>query len=209
MARTTASMYDPALGGINGSPHATPCGVPVSKIPWSVAHKTAPCGSVITITRHDGKEPIVQTVVGDRGPYVTGRALDLRPAVAAALGGSNGLLDVEYHISVTRKVNMKKYASLGGDAQAFEKLTKLVAVSTDKFGKQTDKAADKERQGPLHGIDDAVSAVPNFLGKLNVVFQADWWLRVGKILMGLIALVMAGGMVAKEFGMPIPIPLPI
>jgi rare lipoprotein A (peptidoglycan hydrolase) len=48
-----------------------------------VAHKTAPCGTLIDFT-YDGRT--LQVPVIDRGPYVAGREWDLTGATARALG---------------------------------------------------------------------------------------------------------------------------
>jgi len=50
---------------------------------WGVAHKTLPCGTMLTLTH--GVNSITVPVV-DRGPYIAGRELDLSPRVKAALG---------------------------------------------------------------------------------------------------------------------------
>jgi hypothetical protein len=50
---------------------------------WGVAHKTLPCGTMLTLSH--GANVITVPVV-DRGPYVAGRELDLSLRVKAALG---------------------------------------------------------------------------------------------------------------------------
>lgn len=60
------------------------------------------------------------------------------------------------------------------------------------------------------GVKDAATALPKFLGKLDVLFDGTWWLRVGQIALGIMAMAMAVSMFAKEFlpsGMPLPIPI--
>jgi rare lipoprotein A (peptidoglycan hydrolase) len=47
-----------------------------------VAHKTAPCGTLITFT-YAGRSLTVPVI--DRGPYIAGREWDLTGATAAAL----------------------------------------------------------------------------------------------------------------------------
>lgn len=49
------------------------------------------------------------------------------------------------------------------------------------------------------GAVDLASAIPDFLGKLNVIFQPHWWLRVGMILGGIIALAAGIIFVGKDF----------
>jgi hypothetical protein len=83
----TASWYGPGF-----YENRLPCwqwllarGLPIQFLPdtWGVAHKTLPCGTMLTLTH--GSNTITVPVV-DRGPYVAGRELDLSPRVKAALG---------------------------------------------------------------------------------------------------------------------------
>lgn len=53
--------------------------------PFTVAHKSRPFGSVLTITNlANGRS--IRAVVNDRGPFVRGRCVDLGRAGAIALG---------------------------------------------------------------------------------------------------------------------------
>jgi len=72
-----ASWY----GSESGSRTAT--GARFDGSQWIVAHKSLPFGSKLKLT-YRGKS--VTVPVGDRGPYVAGRELDLSSAVANALG---------------------------------------------------------------------------------------------------------------------------
>ncbi len=83
----TASWYGPGF-----YENRLPCwqwlqanGLPIQYLPdtWGVAHKTLPCGTMLTLSH--GSSVITVPVV-DRGPYVAGRELDLSPRVKAALG---------------------------------------------------------------------------------------------------------------------------
>ena len=60
-------------------------GLPIQFLPdtWGVAHKSLPCGTMVTLTH--GTNTVTVPVV-DRGPYIAGRELDLSPRVKAALG---------------------------------------------------------------------------------------------------------------------------
>lgn len=51
------------------------------------AHKTRPFGSVVTVT-HLGTGRSIQCRINDRGPFVTGRCIDLARGAAHALGMS-------------------------------------------------------------------------------------------------------------------------
>jgi Lytic transglycolase len=59
-------------------------GLPIQFLPdtWGVAHKSLPCGTMVTLTH--GSSTVTVPVV-DRGPYVPGREFDLSPRVKAAL----------------------------------------------------------------------------------------------------------------------------
>jgi rare lipoprotein A len=53
--------------------------------PYTVAHRTHPCGSRVQITNlRNGKS--IEAVVTDRGPFVRGRCVDLGRAGANAIG---------------------------------------------------------------------------------------------------------------------------
>jgi len=59
--------------------------LPIQLLPdtWGVAHKSLPCGTMVTLAH--GANTVTVPVV-DRGPYVAGREFDLSPRVKAALG---------------------------------------------------------------------------------------------------------------------------
>ncbi|HUG06438.1 MAG TPA: septal ring lytic transglycosylase RlpA family protein [Candidatus Limnocylindria bacterium] len=63
-------------------------GLPIQFLPdtWGVAHKSLPCGTMVTLTH--GPNSVTVPVV-DRGPYIAGREFDLSPRVKAALGCSD------------------------------------------------------------------------------------------------------------------------
>lgn len=58
------------------------CGGVLGRNQLGVAHKTAPCGTLITFT-YAGRSVTVPVI--DRGPYIVGREWDLTGATAAAL----------------------------------------------------------------------------------------------------------------------------
>ena len=83
----TASWYGPGF-----YQNRLPCwqwlaaqGLPIQFLPdtWGVAHKSLPCGTMVTLSH--GRNTITAPVV-DRGPYIAGREFDLSPRVKAALG---------------------------------------------------------------------------------------------------------------------------
>lgn len=62
--------------------------LPIQFLPdtWGVAHKSLPCGTMVTLT--NGSRSVTVPVV-DRGPYIAGREFDLSPRVKAELGCSD------------------------------------------------------------------------------------------------------------------------
>jgi rare lipoprotein A (RlpA)-like double-psi beta-barrel protein len=94
----TASWYGPGF-----FENRLPCwqwlaanGLPIQFLPdtWGVAHKSLPCGTMVTLTH--GASAVTVPVV-DRGPYIAGREFDLSPRVKAALGCTD-LCTVVMHI---------------------------------------------------------------------------------------------------------------
>ena len=73
-----ASWYGPGFYG-----NRTACGQTYTPEILGVAHKTLPCGTLLTLTFG---ARVVTVAVIDRGPYVAGRTLDLSNATKLALG---------------------------------------------------------------------------------------------------------------------------
>ena len=73
-----ASWYGPGLYG-----NRTGCGGTLDAGRLGVAHKSLPCGTMVTFKR--GKRSVRVPVI-DRGPYVGGREYDLTAATAQRLG---------------------------------------------------------------------------------------------------------------------------
>jgi rare lipoprotein A (peptidoglycan hydrolase) len=73
-----ASWYGPGFYG-----NRTACGQTYSPAIFGVAHRTLPCGTLVTLTH--GARTVTVPVI-DRGPYVAGRSLDLSYATKLALG---------------------------------------------------------------------------------------------------------------------------
>lgn len=72
-----ASWYGPGFYG-----HRTACGQVLTEGLSGVAHRTLPCGTMVTLV-YAGRSVTVPVV--DRGPYVAGRTLDLTYATCQAL----------------------------------------------------------------------------------------------------------------------------
>ena len=63
----------------------------------TAAHKSLPMGSRVTVTnRSNGRSATVR--INDRGPYVTGRVIDLSPGAARAIG-IDGLAPVSLQVN--------------------------------------------------------------------------------------------------------------
>ncbi len=73
-----ASWYGPGFYG-----NRTACGQVYTPEIIGVAHKTLPCGTLLTLTY--GSRVLTVPVI-DRGPYVAGRTLDLSYATKLAIG---------------------------------------------------------------------------------------------------------------------------
>jgi rare lipoprotein A (peptidoglycan hydrolase) len=71
------------------------CGGVLGRNQLGVAHKTAPCGTLITFS-YAGRSLTVPVI--DRGPYVTGREWDLTGATAEALGFP-GLGEIQWTVA--------------------------------------------------------------------------------------------------------------
>ena len=82
----SASWYGPGFYG-----NRTGCGGTLRYGQLGVAHKSLPCGTMVTFNR--GKRSVRVPVI-DRGPYIAGREYDLTAATAARLGfkGHGGIL---------------------------------------------------------------------------------------------------------------------
>lgn len=76
LRRSTASWY-----GLYGGPLA--CGGRLGRNQLGVAHKTLPCGRMVTI-HYRGRTATVPVI--DRGPFIPGREWDLSGALAKRLG---------------------------------------------------------------------------------------------------------------------------
>ncbi|MEV0229790.1 septal ring lytic transglycosylase RlpA family protein [Nonomuraea sp. NPDC050786] len=64
----------------------------------TAAHKTLPLGSKVRVTNPDNGESVTVRI-NDRGPYVSGRCLDLSEAAFAAIGNTGaGVMRVKYEV---------------------------------------------------------------------------------------------------------------
>ena len=78
-----ASVYSV---GESSQPEAeTASGIPLDDNEPTAAHKSRPLRSKIKVTNKDNGKSIIITIT-DRGPYISGRCIDVTKAVALALG---------------------------------------------------------------------------------------------------------------------------
>ena len=73
------SWYGPGFYG-----HGTACGYTLTEDLLGVAHRTLPCGTMVTF-RNPRNGRVITVPVVDRGPYVAGRTWDLTGAACSAL----------------------------------------------------------------------------------------------------------------------------
>lgn len=93
-----ASWYGP---GFAGNPTAS--GEPFRPYKRTAAHKTLPFGTVVRVTRTDTGER-VRVVINDRGPYVSGRIIDLSKKAARKIGMlDEGVAPVELKVVGCKK----------------------------------------------------------------------------------------------------------
>lgn len=96
-----ASWYGP---GYNGRP--TACGQPYDMWGYTAAHKTLPLGTYVKVTDLENGRSVIAKIT-DRGPFVSGRIIDLSAGCAKALGClRTGLAKVKVQAvqNVTRQV---------------------------------------------------------------------------------------------------------
>ncbi|WP_373566570.1 septal ring lytic transglycosylase RlpA family protein [Brevibacterium sp. 91QC2O2] len=88
----TASTYGEGDGTAGGP---TASGETFNPSAMTAAHKSLPLGSVVKVTASNGKSVTVR--INDRGPYVSGRCLDLSTAAMNKIGG-DGVIKVSYKV---------------------------------------------------------------------------------------------------------------
>src|SRR5258707_13392534 len=78
-----ASVY--AIGDSSQPGTETASGIPLDDDAMTAAHKSLPFGSKVKVTNKQNGRSVTITIT-DRGPYVTGRCIDVTKAGARALG---------------------------------------------------------------------------------------------------------------------------
>jgi rare lipoprotein A len=115
---------DAGDGGTSGiasiySDSRTASGEAMNSGAMTAAHRSLPFGTRVTVVnRHNGRSVVVR--INDRGPFVSGRVIDLSPAAARALG-VDGLASVS--LSVLRRAERHADAD-----DAVEQATQAVAA---------------------------------------------------------------------------------
>jgi rare lipoprotein A (peptidoglycan hydrolase) len=85
------SWYGPGFYG-----NRTACGLALTRTLVGVAHRTLPCGTLVTFRNRANGRIVVAPVV-DRGPYVAGRQWDLTAGLCLKLGHCyTGSIDWRY-----------------------------------------------------------------------------------------------------------------
>lgn len=75
-----ASWYGERFHG-----RTTASGAPYDMYAFTAAHRTLPFGTVVRVTRTDTRQSVVVEIT-DRGPFVSGRVIDVSYAAAVDLG---------------------------------------------------------------------------------------------------------------------------
>ncbi|MCW2972319.1 MAG: hypothetical protein JWN72_592 [Thermoleophilia bacterium] len=78
-----ATWYGPGFFG-----HGTACGGILRPTTWGIAHRTLPCGTLVTLT--NGRRSVTVPVI-DRGPY-SGATVDLTSRTKTYLGFTSGTI---------------------------------------------------------------------------------------------------------------------
>jgi rare lipoprotein A len=81
-----------------GEGQATASGEAFNPAELTAAHKTLPFGSKVQVTNKENDESVIVRI-NDRGPFVSGRCLDLSTAAMKAVGGvGSGVIQVTYEV---------------------------------------------------------------------------------------------------------------
>ncbi|MDO5044250.1 MAG: septal ring lytic transglycosylase RlpA family protein [Coriobacteriia bacterium] len=95
-AQTTDSGWESVTASVyHNVGEKTATGDILSAEDMIIAHKTLPLGTQVEIS-YNGNTVIA--TVGDRGPYVQGREIDLAPAVQEALGVYDGVTEMQMRV---------------------------------------------------------------------------------------------------------------
>ncbi|MFC0325546.1 septal ring lytic transglycosylase RlpA family protein [Halomonas organivorans] len=80
MQKGVASYYSDRFQG-----RTTASGEPFDQRELTAAHRSLPFGTKVLVTRRDNGRQ-VEVMINDRGPFVSGRVIDLSKSAARALG---------------------------------------------------------------------------------------------------------------------------
>lgn len=179
----TSTSYGPPWGGINGPGEATACGVHIggeSPAAYGVAAGASlPCGTVLEInpTPFGGKGTFV---VWDRGGAIGDRNIDFYDWRGRAEQLRWG----------RRTVKVTRIGHIDLPADAVDVNRELGLIHPIGADDAVAGAIDKVTSVTL----DPLKALIAFMARL---FEPSFWLRVGKALLGAVALVIGTGILAK------------
>lgn len=92
-----ASTYGYNKGSGDSSTQPLACGGRLNVNAFTAAHRTLRCGTKVRVTNTRNGRSVVVTI-NDRGPYVSGRIIDLSPAAARAIGMGYGIAHVTLEV---------------------------------------------------------------------------------------------------------------
>ena len=131
----------------HGKPTAS--GELYNKNELTAAHKTLPFGTLVTVT-HLGNKKSVRVRINDRGPFISGRVIELSRAAAQQLGLiSEGAARVK--VSISKEATPPAIATTQPPAkrpEAMETEVEKVKKETAKPAKKEEKVAAKETIAP-------------------------------------------------------------
>lgn len=140
-----------------------------------------------------GLEASVKTINNGNYPQVVAalKRGNNAPAVARAIGASpwgtkGGLLSSTLASTPSTAVPISGVETAGTE-------------TTIGLGLLSDNSLEGTVSDGANSIKDAAMAIPDFLSKLAVVFQGGFWLRMGKIILGLAALIGGAVFIGKQF----------
>jgi len=97
LGQQLATWYGPGFYG-----NRTGCGGTLQRTSWGIAHRTLPCGTLVTLG-HRGRRVTVRVI--DRGPY-SGATVDLTERTKRFLGFTAGTV----HMAQVRRFRMTRSA---------------------------------------------------------------------------------------------------
>jgi len=142
-----ASFYSDAFDG-----RPTASGEKYDKSKMTAAHKELPFGTMIRVTRLDNKRSVILRV-NDRGPFISGRVLDVSKVAAQKLGLiRDGIAEIKLEVvkerdlskeTLTEKSAPKPKPAPKAVPKSYDETATTPVVSVPKSVKEEKKAAPK------------------------------------------------------------------